>query len=244
MEELLRIRNKIHERVKTLRNIDYYISRPNFENLWVLSTVEQKQELKQAIKSKNKDAVINWYKNHPFTDIGELSLVQLRETARLLFIHNYSRLTRVELLLAIKSAKEQPNNVQEKVKISYAPEIRKIVDLMIPIMIEATVPEDYFNLPDEVEFFPQELLKEGYEWIERIYNKEHREAKNIKGLLSEEMWERYRQWADFGDHREVVLLTEALQKFRKTVMNAKRPMIFKKSYVKILIHKVRKEYGV
>jgi hypothetical protein len=244
MEELLKIRSKIHERVKVLRNIDYFISRPNFENLWVLSTPEQKEALRTAIGSKDKDSVIIWYRNHPFTDIGELSLIQLRETARLLSIHNYSRLSRVELLLAIKSAKECPNNVKEKIKVNYIPEIRKIVDLMIPIMIEATVPEDYFNLPEEVEFFPQELLQEGYEWIEKIYNKEHREAKNIKGLLSEEMWERYRSWADFGDHREVILLTEALQKFRKIVMNAKRPVIFKKSYVKTLIHKVKKEYGV
>lgn len=243
MKELLAIRTKIHERVKVLRNIDYFVSRPNFENLWILSTPEQKEELKEAIKLENKELVINWYQHHPYTDIGEQTLVQLRETAREMHIPNYSRLSKVDLLLTIKRIKENPSKEEDIVQVNMVPEIRKLVDLMTPLMIEATIPEDYFNLPEEIDLFSQNLVAEGYTWIEKIYNNEHRAAKNIKGLLSEEMWERYRLWADFGDHREVILLTEALQKFRKAVMSAKRPMIFKKSYVKSLITKIKKEYN-
>lgn len=242
MQELREIRSKIHEEAKRLRNIDYILGRPSFENLWMLSTDEQKEKLRIGINNRSKDYIINWYKNHPLIDIGEQSLLQLRETGKLMCIHNYSRLSKIELLSAIKNAKENPTCVIEHPLENgeMIQEIRKLLDLMQPLLIEADVPEDYLDFPEDARYFEPETIEIAYKWITGIYNTEWRAAKSIKNLLSEEMWERYRTWADFGDHREVILLTEAIQKLRKAIMNGSRPNLFKKNQVKVMLNRLKK----
>ena len=245
MQELREMRSTIHEEAKRLRNIDYILGRPQFENLWILSDDSQKQRLKAALLSKHKDAIITWYKNHPLIDIGEQSLIQLRETAKEMCIHNYSRLSKIELLVAVKSAKINPvcpvaHPLENSDMIL---EIRKTCDLMEPLLIEANIPEDYLDFPEDAKYFEQHVIEVAHKWILGIYNKEYREAKAIKSLLSEEMWERYRTWADFGDHREVVLLTEAIQKLRKIMMTGSRPELFKKASQKSMLHRLKKMRG-
>jgi len=240
MQELRNIRLKIHEEAKILRNIDYILSRPSFENLWVLSSEAQKEDLQKYIVERSKDNIINWYKNHKLLDIGEQTLSQLRETAKTLCVPNYSRMSKPELLLAIKIVTENPE-MPDMTPIDMIPEMRKFIDTMRPLMIEATIPEDYLDFPEEAEDFDIKIISDAYLWLEEVYNKEFRGAKSIKSLLSEEMWERYRAWADFGDHREVLLLTEALQCLRKKIMTAQRPILFKRTMMKAYIIKLRKE---
>jgi len=245
MQELREMRSKIHEEAKRLRNIDYILGRPSFENLWVLSDNKEKDRLRIALLSKHKDAIINWYKNHPLIDIGEQTLIQLRETAKEMCIHNYSRLGKIELLVAIKSAKINPVCLSEHPLENgeMITEIRRICDLMEPILIEANIPEDHLDFPEDAKYFEQHVIEAGHRWILEIYNNEYREAKTIKSLLSEEMWERYRAWADFGDHREVVLLMEAIQKLRKKITAGNRPELFKKASQKSMLHRLKKMRG-
>lgn len=245
MQELRELRSAIHEEAKRLRNIDYILGRPSFENLWVLSDEPQKLRLKAALMSKHKDAIINWYKSHPLIDIGEQTLIQLRETAKEMCIHNYSRLSKIELLVAVKSAKINPvSPIEHPLENGeMIIEIRRLCDLMNSILIEANIPEDYLDFPEDAKYFEQHIIEVAHRWILGIYNKEYREAKAIKSLLSEEMWERYRTWADFGDHREVVLLTEAIQKLRKVVMIGSRPELFKKASQKSMLHRLKRMRG-
>jgi len=245
MHDLRVLRSQIHEEAKRLRNIDYMLGRFSFENLWALSDDEQKEKLRLHILAKNKEAIINWYKNHPYIDIGEQSLAQLRETGKDLCVPNYSRLNKIELLSAIKQAKIQPichvahpMCVEDLIK-----EIRKYVDLMLPLLIEANVPDDYLDFPNDAVYFELHVIEEAHNWILEIYNNPYRGARSIKNLLSDEMWERYRTWNDFGDHREVVLLTEAIQKLRKAVMNGRRPNLFKKQVAKLYLNKLKKMRG-
>jgi hypothetical protein len=241
MDRLLKLRSRLHEKIKTLRNIEYIIGRPSFENLWILSDEPQQEKLLNFVEQKNKEEVINWYRNHPFLELGDLTTVQLREMGRKYYVLNYSRLSKMELLLALRQAKENPTTHTSISRKALIPEMKKLIQLMLPILTEAGIPEDYLYIHEEAEELDKSLIHESFNWIEQIYNNEYRAAKAIKSLLSDELWERYRSWNDFGDHRETILLTEALQKLRKTVMVAKRPDLFKKTIVRNLVQKMRKE---
>ena len=245
MQELYEMRSKIHVEAKRLRNIDYILGRPSFENLWILSDDKEKERLRVGLHNKSKDFIIDWYKSHPLIDIGEQTLIQLRETAKDLCIHNYSRLSKIELLVAIKSVKMNPVDISEHPlgNAEMIVEIRKTCDLMSTLLIEANILEDYLDFPEDSRFFEQYIIEAAHKWILGIYNKEYREAKAIKGLLSEEMWERYRSWGEFGDHREVTLLTEAIQKLRRAIMTGKRPDLFKKPSVKSFLQRLKRMRG-
>ena len=56
------------------------------------------------------------------------------------------------------------------------------------------------------------------------------------------MWNRYAAWDDFQEAREVILLKEALTNLKKQVVNSKRPILFKKSRIKLIIDRaIRRE---
>jgi hypothetical protein len=240
MQDLQEIRARIHEKVKTLRNIDYIISRSSFENLWILSTPDQRDLLKGHLDQGNKEGVIVWYKNHPLLEIGEQSLIQLRETAKKYCVPHYSRMNKIELLIAVHKASANPVPIPEETEDAFD-DLVKLIDIMAPLCIEANIPEDYLQVPVEAKDFDARIIMEAYKWINEIYNTVYREAKSIKNLLSEEMWERYRTWNDFGDHREVILLTEALQKFRRAVVTGDRPDLFKKHKLKYFLNRLQKQ---
>lgn len=240
MQELEKLRSNLRKEVNTLRSLDYIIGQISFENLWIVSDEKDKKRLLEIIEKRNKERLITWVKNHPSIDIGEKSLTQLRDAARDLGIKNYSRLSKIELLLSIKEAKAKPNKTPATA-VELIEEMRKLIDSMQVVFNEAGIKEDYINLPELVEHFDLNIIQNAYTWITSIYNGVFREVKGIKILLPEEMWERYRAWGGFGDHREVVLLNAALQKFRKEVVTVHRPDLFKKTKTASIIKKIKKE---
>ena len=73
---------------------------------------------------------------------------------------------------------------------------------------------------------PFDLVEEAYVWIKGIFDAEYATILKIKKLLSEEMWERYRVWGGFEDHRESVMLREAHEAFRAKLVSKLRPAYF------------------
>jgi len=89
---------------KTLhsRGIDALINTDKFERLWEDSTNEQREKVTLLIQFGYKSRVMEWVKNHGALDIGERSSTYLRERGKELRIKNYSRLSKSELISAIK----------------------------------------------------------------------------------------------------------------------------------------------
>jgi hypothetical protein len=248
MDKLNRIRADIHNEVNKLRNIKYMVEQESFGNLWIMSDPEQRAVVMVALEKRDKLRLINWIRKHPSIELGEMGVAQLKEIAQELKIKNWSRMLKTELLISINKQRDRIDEDKD-IKLSVKEMIFEINDFngqMEPLLIEAGVTDEYLVLSDGVEYIDSKYLTDGYEWISIIYNTVWRNAHNIKRLLSDEMWARYEAWEDFEDAREVVLLREALTNLKKQVVNTSRPVLFKKSRIKLIAQRAknrRKRHG-
>lgn len=112
---------------------------------------------------------------------------------------------------------------------------------MQPALDYSSVRENHLTLHEKSIELPIEIIREGFKWIQKIYDTEYAEYKEVRDLLSEEMWGRYLLWEDFSDHREVVMLNAAAKKLRKVVHAAARPNLFKKGKIDEHFKQKRKE---
>ena len=106
--------------------------------------------------------------------------------------------------------------------------IRKHVEIMQPLLTETGLPDDYLTLPPECDDFKIDWIRPATKWIKTIYMGPYNAAACIKCLLPKEIWDRYKNWGDFDEHRESVLLREKLVILKKACRAKDRPDIFKK----------------
>ena len=240
VNELSKIRVKMHDEINNLRNMEHYIRQPYFENLWIVSDENQKQIVKKILEKKDKPKLIKWIRRHPSLELGEKNIRQLRDDAREAYIKNYSRMDKLELLMALKNYIKDPTIKTNLTNRDMILEIGKLTDEMSGLFLEAKIKEDYLLVDPEAVNFDISIITEAFDWIHEIHDKEYQKAKEIKMLLPDEMWIRYKSWGDFGDHKEVVLLNGSLQSLRKAVVNSTRPNLFKKSKIKSFLLKLAK----
>ena len=239
MEKLNKMRGQLHTDVKNLRNIEYMIQQESFESLWIVSDKNAQEIISKIIEKRDKMRLINWIRKHPSLELGEMSILQLKDKARDLRIKNYSRMKKHELLMIINAF----DHDQIKNDLTIEEMILDIVEFtlqMDKLMTEAGIQEEYLAIPEQVTLVDIKYIEDGYEWISKIYNTVHRDAKAIKNLLSDEMWQRYSAWADFADHREMILLKDALTNLKRQIVNVERPTLFKKSRIKAMVDRAIK----
>jgi hypothetical protein len=242
LNDLNKLRVDLREKINNLRNIEHFLRQVYFENLWTVSDEEQTNALKTILEKKDKFRLINWIRRHPSILLGEKSIRQLRDDARELYISGYSRMNKGELLMALKNYKKDPLKPSELTTREMILEINRLIDEMAPLFEEAKIRENYLFVDPEAINFDLKVITEAFNWIQKIHDREYQKAKEIKMLLPEETWIRYKSWgADFADHREVILLNEALQKLRKVIVSSTRPDLFKNSKVKSFLKKLMKK---
>ena len=208
----------------------------------MISESEQIEALKTILTKKDKIKLIDWIRRHPSILLGEKSIRQLRNDARDLCLPGYSRMNKIELLTALKNYKKDPLKPSELTNREMILIMNELLDEMSVLFEESRIKENYLTIDPEAVNFDTGVITEAFSWLQRLHDKEYQKAKDIKSLLPEETWIRYKSWgSDFSDHREVVLLNEALQNLRKAVVNSTRPDLFKSSKVKSLVKKVEKE---
>ena len=244
MLELAKIKINLHNEVNNLRSIEHYLKQSHFENLWILSDENQKENLRKILKNRDKQRLINWIRRHPSLLLGEKSIRQLRDDAREAYIPNYSRMDKLELLTTLKNYKKEPIKPSDLTNRDMILEITKLSDEMTPLFVEAKIKDDYLFVEPAAINFDKKVILEAFDWMHKIRDNQYQKVKRTKMLLPDELWIRYRGWGDFGDHREVVLLNEGLLILRKAVINSSRPDLFKKSKVKSFINKLAKEEGI
>jgi len=245
MIELAKMRSDIHKEVNVLRSIEHYLKQPHLENLWILSDDKQKETFSKIVEKRDKQRLINWIRNHPSLELGEKTIRQLRDVARLAYIPNYSRMDKLELLITLQKhmATKKPVKPSDLTNRDMILEITKLIDEMCVLFDEAKIPEDYLFVDPAAINFPKEVILEAFDWMHTVHDDQFQKVKRTKMLLPDELWKRYKDWGDFGDHKEVLLLNEGLQALRKAIINSGRPDLFKKAKVKSFITKLSKEKG-
>ena len=89
------------------RSIECVINRPVFLRLWDCSDDAAKQQLKTFVEDLNKEAVLKWLRNHPSINLEDYTMRRLYEIAKKHAIKNYARLSRSQLVKAIKEAESR-----------------------------------------------------------------------------------------------------------------------------------------
>jgi len=108
-----------------------------------------------------------------------------------------------------------------------------------PFLRDLKVHEDHLDLHEHAHKLDAEIIKEGFEWLNKIYNIEFTAVKRAKNLLSPERWASYELigMENFEGHQEVIILRAAQSALRKVIVCQKRPSLFKKSFVKEQLEK-------
>ena len=90
--------------------------------------------------------------------------------------------------------------------------------------------EDTFVLPplDELEILHATFIRDGFKWIQKIYQEEFLKFNNVWKLVPPEQWARYKMMPDMDDLREVIMLKEATFALRTKLVSRDRPDFFKK----------------
>jgi len=233
-----KIKEDLHADILNLRNIETLINSASFDLLCKSSSEEQLKAIKSIIKQRDRTALDTWVKDHPTHELGEMSVRRLRELASKKRVPNYSRLDKLGLLQALQ--KEPENKVVQTIDVDQMIDTIKIlVNDMLQFFPDMKLPTEDYLLP-EISSLNESLILEGYAWVTNVHNTKYRSVSDIKELLPDDVWKRYKAWgSDFGEHREVLLLNKALTKLRKTLISAKRPILFKRSKLNVRLEKIK-----
>lgn len=101
-----KIREQLHAKILRLRSVEGVTSSILFERLWSDSNNRQREEVLEYIENGNRISILAWLRSHESLDIAEVPFSRLKELSRKYHIRNYSRLTKVELIRAIKEIED------------------------------------------------------------------------------------------------------------------------------------------
>ncbi len=96
---------------------------------------------------------------------------------------------------------------------------------------------DILDVPEDADKLKADFIKSGYKWICEIRIGAWKVYRDVKILLSEEQWERYKNWGSMEEHREMVMLRESLVALRKAVKHRDRPDFYKKGKLNAALRK-------
>lgn len=103
------LQKKVHSTILIYRSIERIIDTEDFLSLWERSDDNQKQEITTIVLNKDKYGLIRWMRQHPAVELIELPIHILRDMACKLNIYKYSRLSKVELIRAIRAKNRDEN---------------------------------------------------------------------------------------------------------------------------------------
>ena len=102
MMSLTKILERQRQKVLLDRSIERIINKPSFGVLWEESDFLTRWIVNDWIMDGDKDDLTNWLGSHKSLSLEDKSTVRLKDMARKLQIKNWSRLSKLELIRAIK----------------------------------------------------------------------------------------------------------------------------------------------
>lgn len=217
------------------------IINPHFSSLWNRSSEEEQNKVQKMVLDGDRDGLAGWIKNHPDKELGEKNSIQLKKIARELGIKNYSRMDKSTLISSIQQINNKTEAEPNEDPTEMLTVMFDLINEMEPLLIEAKVTNEYFSITDRVIELDNGFIQEAYDWLLKSYTGVYKNAYDIKKLLPQETWDRYRGWAMFGEHREVELLEKELKRVRRVFVSAKRPTLFKQTAIKKILDRIDAE---
>lgn len=108
IDSLNDVRMRLHNMILEFRSVEGIISRTAFEQIWDASSNEEKEAAIILIEWGNKEELLDWMKEHPSKELGELPMTRLKQIASKMRVVGYSRMSKRDLLIAI-TKKEKKN---------------------------------------------------------------------------------------------------------------------------------------
>ena len=105
--ELSTVKRDLHQQVLTARSIETIINRKVFTRLWEISTPKEREAAYGHIKARRRVSLVRWIRDHRGLELEEQPVAKLKEMAAQLSVKNWSRMTRIELLNAIKESNSE-----------------------------------------------------------------------------------------------------------------------------------------
>lgn len=110
------IRQQAHERFLSARAIDRIVNSEDFARYLAKSTEADQLAAVQIVSSGNKEELETWmYARRKEFDYAALSIHELRQLASQLWVRNYGRLPKANLILEIESAQSRISEEVEQV---------------------------------------------------------------------------------------------------------------------------------
>lgn len=102
-------------------------------------------------------------------------------------------------------------------------EIQAMRSIFEEMKIKQTMFDHVFDV-EAAETTHLDVIREAYNWVHDVFTNEYAKVLSVRKLLSEELWERYKKWGGFEEHRESKMLNEALAALRKKLIMKFKPV--------------------
>lgn len=112
-------------------------------------------------------------------------------------------------------------------------EMHKTAGAIMTILLEEDIQikPDYLHIPENAAKLRADFIRPAYYWLNEVYGNEYYKVREVKKLLPDHIWKRYKEWGGFDEHRECVMLRESLSVLRRAVVTRSRPDFFKKTII-------------
>ena len=116
-------------------------------------------------------------------------------------------------------------------KASMLEEMASLSDqIVVLLQLEnVVIRKDHLTIPNDAYQYRADFIRPAYVWLCARYDVEYSDVQRIKKMQPAAIWERYKKWGGFEEHREVLLLNDALILLRSSLVSRTRPDFFKKS---------------
>lgn len=121
-------------------------------------------------------------------------------------------------------------------------EIQHMVSIMKPFYKDANIKENTLQIKSKYINLPFDMIKQGYDWLVTVFNSEFDAIRQIKKLLPEDTWERYRLWGlmDDDNYAEVKLLKQRNKILHSIITSISKPDLYKRTKVNGYFREIRK----
>lgn len=92
--------DKLHSDVTLRRSIEYILRTPRF--IYCYNKTENHNKINKLIETCNKEGILKWIEDNEGLVYEEMGMIKLREIAKEKKIHNYSRLSKIELIRSLR----------------------------------------------------------------------------------------------------------------------------------------------
>lgn len=100
--QITELRRQVREQILLLRSVWHLINQDTFTQLWDSSNPDEQDKVKYYALMGDRGKLKNWVTHHPSIELGEKSVRDLKDLAKVLGVQNYSRMTKPELISAIE----------------------------------------------------------------------------------------------------------------------------------------------